>query len=211
MTVIRLFRFVPVRPSFDHVLRTEMIPDLLAKPGLEDCYLGRQGPGEVGPRIVVSVWSTREAMVEAIGDRLGVFHPEHLDDTTDQDLEILELLVTHRDAYEDATILRLLRGRTRQGELRSYAADVRRSVGHDAELGHAPLALYLADLVDDRFVTISAWREWADIEWATGGDVRRPAATRRSERLLEWAVDHYEIVGTATSTPDRRPAPTEPG
>jgi len=66
------------------------------------------------------------------------------------------------------------------------------------------MALYLADRGDDRFVTISAWREWADIEWATGGDVRRPAATRQSERLLEWDVEHYEIVArdvTAATRP----------
>jgi hypothetical protein len=204
VSVIRLFRFVPVRPSFDHVLRTEMIPDLLAKPGIVDFYSGRQGPGEVGPRITVSVWSSRDAMVEAIGDRLGVFHPELLGDTTDHELEILGVLVEERVATDPPTILRSLRGRTRPGELPTYAADVRRGVGHDAQLGHAPMALYLADRGDDRFVTISAWREWADIEWATGGDVRRPAATRQSERLLEWDVEHYEIVArdvTAATRP----------
>ena len=78
MRVIRLFSFVAARRGFDAVLRGEMIPELRAMPDLLNSYVGRQESD--GPRIVATVWDSRAAMVAAVGDTLGVFHPEYLDD-----------------------------------------------------------------------------------------------------------------------------------
>ena len=40
----------------------------------------------------------------------------------------------------------------------------------------------------DTFLTVSAWASWDDVTRATGGDVHRPLATRKPERLVDWDV-----------------------
>ncbi len=194
MSVIRLFSFRAAQLGFDRVLRTELIPELLSKPGILDCYVGRQGPDGLGPRIVATVWESREAMVDGVSDRLGVFHPEYVDATTDQALDILELRVIWRRDHDPARILRVLRGEVRSGELAAYVLDVEHGVELDAINERGPTALYLGEAGPDRFVTVSNWREWSDIERATGGNIARPRATRHPERLIAWDVEHYEIV-----------------
>jgi plasmid stabilization system protein ParE len=194
--VIRLFTFRATRPAFDEILRDEMIPDLCALPGIIDCYSARQGPEELGPRVVATVWRTREAMSQVLGDDLdaGRFHPEYIDETTDRRVEVLPLAIERRfDASDSARILRILRGSVRPGEIPAYVEDVRGGVALDAARPDGPVSFYLA-LGPDAFITLSAWRSWPDIERATGGDVRRPRATSRPERLVEWDVQHFEIV-----------------
>ena len=115
--VIRVFSFRAARRGFDDTLRSVFVPDLMSRAGIVDCYVGRQGPDDEGPRIVATVWTSRGAMVDAVGEELGVFHPEHLDATTDQVLDILELRVDWHPAGEPPRILRVLRGDVRPGEL----------------------------------------------------------------------------------------------
>jgi hypothetical protein len=194
VSVIRLFSFHTGDRAFDGVLRNVMIPDLLAKPGIVDCYVGRQETGELGPRIVAPVWESRQAMVAAVGDRLGVFHPEYLDATTDQSLEILNLRIAWRSGLLPDRILRVLRGAVRPGEIDAYVDDVEHGLQRDAADAHGPNALYLAESGVDAFVTVSAWREWSDIEHATGGNVDQPRLTRQPERLIGWEVEHFELV-----------------
>jgi len=194
LSVLRLFRYLPAKPNFDEILRTEMLPDLMASPGIEDWYLGRQGPDNTGPRIVATVWESRAAMVHAVGDRLGVFHPEHMDATTDQSLEIRELLLCLRPGGAHPKILRTLVGQTELAQLGAYVDDVARGVELDVAAGHGPTAFYIAGMDGDAFVTVSAWQSWSDIEEATGGDIHRPSATRRPERLRHWEVEHWEMV-----------------
>jgi hypothetical protein len=45
---------------------------------------------------------------------------------------------------------------------------------------------------------MSAWRDWADVEHATGGDIHQPRSTRHREHLVDWDVAHYEIVQSAS-------------
>lgn len=194
MSVIRVFSFSAARRGFDSTLRDELIPDMLEKPGIVDCYVGRRGEDDLGPRVVASVWDSREAMVDAVSDGLGAFHPEHLDATTDQVLEIVELRVAWKAESASARILRVLRGEVTPGELEVYADEVRLGVDLDTVDDDGPTALYLGRSGDDAFVTVSAWREWSHIEAATGGDIRHPDATRHSERLVTWAVELFEIV-----------------
>lgn len=190
--VIRLFSFVAARRGFDTVLRDEMIPELRAMPDLVDSYVGRQESD--GPRIVVSVWDSRAAMVAGVGDTLGVFHPEYLDATSGAVLEILDVRASWQHPREDPRILRVLRGEVRAGELDVYAAEVERGVEQDAMDERGPTALYLGHSDGLSFVTVSAWREWSDIERATGGNINRPRATSHPERLTTWEVEHFEIV-----------------
>jgi hypothetical protein len=196
--ILRLFRFRAAHPGFDEVLRTTLIPDLKGQPGLFAAYSGRQGPAEIGPRIVASVWETRDAMEATVGADLGTFHPELLADSTERSLEILPLVLARRfDVGEEARILRVLRGSVRPGELELNVEDARAGTELDGTGEHGPCALFLAQAEDDTFVTMSAWREWHDIELATGGDIHRPRATRHDERLVEWEVEHFEIVPSA--------------
>jgi hypothetical protein len=198
-SILRLFTFRAVRPAFDEILRHELVPDLSALPGIVDCYSGRQGPEEIGPRIVASVWTDLEAMTTALGEGLGhgPFHPEHLDETADRVLEILPVRIGWRASTDGAlvpTILRTLRGQVRSGGLDEYLVDVQDGVDADTAAGIGPVALYVAETGPDGFITLSAWHDWPDVEQATGGDIHQPRATRHREHLLEWDVAHFEIV-----------------
>ena len=200
--VLRLFRFRPVRKGFDAILRDELIPDLVAFPDLVDVYVGRQGPDEMGERLVASVWESRPAMAAAVGEgfELAMFHPEHLGETADRVLEMEDLAVVMQ--FDDppsmpeptAGVLRVARGHIQPGELDAYREDVRLGTLADAEAGHGPLALYLAVEPPDRFLTFSVWSSWSLLEAATGGDVRRPLATRHAERIKDWGAAHYETL-----------------
>jgi hypothetical protein len=200
--VLRLFRFRPVRKGFDAILRDELIPDLVGFPELIDVHVGRQGPDEMGERLVASVWESRAAMSAAVGERLesAIFHPERLEGTTDRALDVKELTIAMRfddsPALPQSTtgILRVARGHIQPGELDAYRDDVRIGTLADAEAGHGPLALYLVIDPPDRFLTLSAWSSWSVLEAATGGDVQRPLATRHVERIKDWGAVHYEIL-----------------
>jgi hypothetical protein len=199
-SVLRLFTFRAARPAFDEILRNRLVPDLCSQVGVVDCYSGRQGPDEVGPRVVASVWTDVAAMTSAVGDALGLFHPELLEETAERELEVFPVRLASR--YEETpgsppTILRTLRGRVREGGLDEYLGDVQEGVDGDARAGVGPVALYVAETGVDAFITMSAWRAWADVEQATGGDVHQPRATRHREHLLDWDVQHFEIVRTA--------------
>lgn len=199
--IIRLFSFRAARPAFDETLRAVLVPDLRRQPGLVEAYVGRQGPGDQGPRLVASVWTDRVAMSDAVGDGLGTFHPELLSDTTEHLLEILRVRVDRRFGPPDsASILRILRGQVRGGEMDEYVDDVRHGADLDSVSDHGPVALFLgqgeggAQGEPGRFATVSTWRDWHDIELATGGDIHRPRATRHPERLTDWDVQHYELI-----------------
>lgn len=210
-SILRLFTFRAVRPAFDEILRHQLVPDLSAQAGILDCYSGRQGPDEIGPRVVASIWVSEAAMLEALGAELGQgpFHPELLEETTDRLLEVFPICLTARDegASDPApTILRTLRGRVGQGGLAEYVADVQEGVDADERAGIGPVALYVATTATDGFITMSAWREWADVEHATGGDIHQPRSTRHREQLIDWDVAHYEIVQSASGTATARDA-----
>jgi hypothetical protein len=196
--VIRLFRFRPVRAAFDAILRDVMIPDLRALPGLLDQHVGRRGPDELGPRVVASIWSSREAMAEALGEDFDPprFHPEYLEETVDRELEVLPLAVDLRfEAQGPARIMRTLRGRVRRGERDAYVEEARIGTLADVDARRGPLALYLGIGPEaDDFLTVSVWNDWSAIEAATGGDIQRPVATRHPERIMDWDASHYEII-----------------
>jgi hypothetical protein len=198
---LRLFTFQPARAGFDALLRDTLLPDLLAFPALRDLHVGRQGPHDPGPRVVASVWSSRDAMIAAVGEDFDppTFHPEYLSETTDQRLEILELMAGLRFGAVDVAranrIIRVARGRVQPGALELYRELVLQGTCADVRAGHGPVALYLARRPDDDcFVTFSVWESWATLERATGGDADHPIATRNMEQMVEWHVEHYEAV-----------------
>ena len=195
--VLRLVRCRPVRGEFDSILRDRIIPDLLRLPGLIGVHAGRHGPDALGERLVASIWESEASMVDALGADIETtrFHPEHLDDVTDRSLEVDPLAIAVRaEGSDPERVLRLVRGRVREGELDAYVEDARKGTLQDATTRSGPVALYLAPLPPDRFVTLSVWSEWAAIEASTGAGTDRPAATRHAQRLVEVDVAHYEVV-----------------
>ena len=195
--VIRLFKFRPVRVAFDLILREEMVPALLQLPGMTDLYVGRQGPEELGPRVIATVWESRDAMSSAVGESFDqpIFLPKYLDETTERVLEFLPLAFGYRFARpERPGVLRLVNGEVRTGGLGRYVDEARAGTLADANEGRGPLALYLAPRAADGFLTLSVWSDWSSLEAATGGDVDRPIATRHAKLLDAWHAEHYEAI-----------------
>ncbi|MGZ8515288.1 MAG: hypothetical protein ACXW4H_07180 [Candidatus Limnocylindrales bacterium] len=197
--VIRLFGFRPTRPAFDNVVRDRMVPEICAQPGVVDAYAGRRGPDELGPRLVVSVWASREAMelVFAGSAQPGGFQPESLDGIADGTVEVFPAVISYRAdrVAEVPGIIRVFRGSTVPGQLARYVKETRAGVAADVAAGHGPAAFYLAaGAAVDTFVSVSVWSSWAAIELATGGDTGRPTATRRPELIASYDATHYEAI-----------------
>jgi heme-degrading monooxygenase HmoA len=199
--VIRLFRFRPARVEFDKTLRTIMVPDLRRMEGLIDVHVGRHGSEQLGDRVVATIWTDRAAMNAGMGPSLAesTFHTDRLSETTDRQFEAHELdLMLRFPGGPPSTLLRLFRGQVKPGELEAYIEEARAGTLADVEAERGPAALYLAADPPDRFLTVSLWPDWAAIERATGGDVRRPMATKDSARIVDMDIVHYEVVTEET-------------
>jgi heme-degrading monooxygenase HmoA len=180
------------------MLRDSMLSDLRQLPGLVDVHLGRRGPDELGPRLVATVWSSRAAMAATVGEDFDPpkFHPEFLSETTERVLEVMPVAISMPvEGPGPARILRVFRGRIRPGEREIYIEKARKGFLADVAVGIGPLALHLATGPGtDDFVTLSVWASWSAVEAATGGDIRRPMATRHPEYIVEWDAAHFEII-----------------
>jgi hypothetical protein len=194
---LRLFRFRPVRPAFDSILRDVLLPDLAAVHGIDEIIVGRRGPGELGERLIATIWSSRAAMVASVGESFDepVFHAELLDESTDRTLKVAPIVfdVGSTEPLEPS-VVRLVLGRTKPDAHATYLEEARAGTDADLEAGRGPIRLCLADLGENRFATVSIWGQWDTVGEATGGSVADPTATRHSELLDEWQVDHYELV-----------------
>lgn len=195
---MRLFTFRPVRSAFDGILRDVMLPDLRRMPGLLDFHLGRRGPDELGPRLLATIWSSHAEMAAAVGENFDrpIFHPEFIEETTERSLEFRPLAISMSyEGSEPRRILRTLRGSIRSGERAFYIQQANEGYLADIEAGRGPLALHLGTGPgDDDFVTISVWDAWGKVEAATGGDIRRPMATRHSDLIVAWEATHFEVI-----------------
>lgn len=206
---MRIERFVPRAIGADDELRDRLLPGLRSRSGVQYVVAGRQGPDELGTRIVVSIWASPAGLQAA---RRAADRPVTAGSAV---LDVLE-----RDGVEDLTvrvsvqpdragtawasgappgsarILRIFRGSVRTAELDAYVQDVETGTLRDIAAGTGPLALFLGvpNASDDRFVTVSVWAGWSDVEAATGGNPRNPVATRHPERLVASEVAHYEVV-----------------
>jgi len=196
-SVLRVFRYRPVRGAFDGILRDVMLPDLARLRGLEAVFVGRQGPDELGERVTASIWSSEQEMIDGVGVSFDqpVFHPELVVETSDKRLDVGPVVCSVESASDEAAhVVRLLFGRTKPGRFADYLDAAATGAREDLDRGHGPLELHVAALGDDRFVTLSTWGEWSTIADATAGSVARPSATRHAELLADWRVAHYEAV-----------------
>lgn len=175
-------------------MRRRLARALRGEPGLTDIIAGRHGPDELGTRIAVSVWAGEAG----IPDRTAALDELVASlDVTDIRSERLAVHVEFRDARDrSARLLRVFRGEVRAGELDRYVEEAEAGTRADAAAGRGPIALFLATdpAVPNRFVTVSTWPDWTTVEAATGGDVRRPIATRHPERLVAADATHFEVI-----------------
>lgn len=203
---MRIERFVPRTIGADDDLRARLIPDLGARAGLQYVVAGRQGPDDLGPRIIVSVWTPGTVLG---GVAVDARRPEPAGSAALQPDGVEDLIVrvaVQPDQVEAgrvdggppgaARVLRVFRGAVRTAERDAYVRDVETGTLRDIDAGTGPLALFLAVPAadSDRFVTVSVWPGWSEIEAATGGNPRNPVATRHPERLVASDVAHYEVV-----------------
>lgn len=197
-SVLRLFGFRPLGfgADYDARLRQSLLPALLELPGLREAYVGRRGPDDSGERIIVSIWTSGDAMAAAQsagdGDLLEIETAEEVGPCR---LEIVTLAVDLPFERADGPqVLRVFRGQVREGELDLYVEEARNGTLADAAGPHGPVGLYLGPQPPDRFLTVSVWTGWESIEAATHGNIRQPIATSNAARLVGGTATHYEVV-----------------
>lgn len=174
-----------------------MLPDLLALTAIRDAYVGRRGSDEDAERVIASVWESREAMAAELGESSDIdrFHPELSSDFAAGRLDSLPIEIgVHPERAEPPRIMRVFRGEVRVGELDAYLEEARAGTLSDVSMNEGLVSLYLGTARQSRFITVSAWTGWPAIEQATGGNVRRPLATRNAGRIAAFDVAHYEIL-----------------
>ncbi len=179
--------------TVDAAVRDEVVPRLLAAPCVRGVFVGRHG--DTGRRVIASVWDDAQPPDPGLDDSVLRMFAER-DSLPDVDVTVAPVAVAvcpDGRTPPEPHVIRLFQGRLRPGELATYLDEVR--TGATADLGDGGLvALYLAVVEADRFVTVSVWSDWEAVSRATGGDHREPSRTRHADRLEEWSADHYEAL-----------------
>jgi hypothetical protein len=213
--LLRLFTFRPERAgdSADDLLRRQIVPAMMAMPGLRFLYAARASAAEMDQRVVVSVWDDAATadgldLREALDFESSSHAADVQVETHDLDLDL-----AFADA-EAAQILRVFRGKAVPGELDNYVEHARQGTLADALADHGPEALFLARVPPDQFVTVSAWSAWDRIATSTGGNLRQPITTRHLELLESGTASFYEIVpntphGRAGGSEDQTSVPEQ--
>lgn len=192
--VVRMSSFRTRRPAFDAALRASVIPDLGVQPGVMHVLAGRQGPDEVGARLLISVWSSTASMAAAgaqIGDTQAA-----LPDTTDHQLETFPVVLRVADPEPlSSGVLRVARATVEEGHsVRDYAAIVDRDLAALRASGSGPRSVVIAATDEHAIVMVSTWPDWTAIEAATGASVSEPLRTKRQAGLVDFRADHWELL-----------------
>lgn len=200
-------------PVIDAALREEIIPDLSRLPDICHCFAARRGLGGDELRVIATVWEAGRPVPESPEIQpIGAASRDVRPLLERAQVDVLPIEVRARFARpEEARILRVFRGHVSASEMDAYLAEARTGMLADASINSGLSAFYLGTSRPNDFVTISAWTSWSAIEQATGGDVRRPFATRNSARLASHDVAHFEIVGEGVGPGAADPEdPTQP-
>jgi hypothetical protein len=193
--VLRVTRFRPREPWADigRALRTRGIPAFLAQPGLVDAWFGRRGPEFEDEHVIAAVWGSAAAERAAVRLRDVLAGPDvAVDDGGSIALPVVLDLRFPRPG--PVAILRLYDGRTHPGQLDAYVREAAQGAQQDGQSPAGPAAVCMSVDPPDHFVTVSLWTGWSSIEACTGGDVRRPLATRNRDRLAAGGPTHYEVI-----------------
>lgn len=200
--VVGLFRFRTLRPAFDGTLRDSLLPKLASRPGLARLWAGRQGPDEIGVRMLVSLWASEMAAVAALGNDgvRALQHGEHEAETADPQLEILPVVASQGNPEPLITgVLRVARGVLLNGDVRVYAQRV--SSDLVALPDGQPSSLVIADAGQAAFLMISTWPDWTAIEKSTGASIAEPLRTKRLAGVDAFEAVHYELLLDLVAAP----------
>jgi hypothetical protein len=193
----RVLRVVTFEPSasesaLDAALRGRVLPGILATAGCVDAWIGRHGAGD-NERLIASTWTAPPAddvETEALAGTELFGGTPTITSTT-----IRSICMRARfDRPEGPRLLRVVHGRSLAGQLEVFVDAARQGLAADPVATTGPLAFVLATEPPDSFTALTAWTDWASIEQATGGNVRRPAATPLVNLLADHRVAHYELL-----------------
>lgn len=205
---LRVITFAATGPeaSVDAALRDVAIPALLREPVVCEAWIGRTGRPEVRRRVLASTWTDAPADPESAPDFIALRTPGVAGSESVVDrLEQVDVQVHARfDRTDAARILRVFRGRAKPGELDAYVVAARAGMTADAERFDGLVTFVLGPKSADEFLTVSTWTSWTAVEEATGGSVQQPFATRNADRLVDFTVEHHEILPGAPIRGDRR-------
>jgi hypothetical protein len=199
---LRAVTFQAVGPdsSFDAILRSDVLPGLLAWPDVVDAWQGRRGTGD-GSHGLVSTWHEGwQADPDGAPDLQLLRSPglAVLGGVDVVSVEQLEIAVHARFSRpEPARVLRVFHGTTLPGELSDYVAEARAGMTEDAQINDGLVSFVLAHDANDRFISASTWTTWSAIESATGGNTRQPFATRNPRHLATFRIVHLELLPEA--------------
>jgi hypothetical protein len=198
------FRSTADAAVLDTALRERVLPEIGRLPGIELLYAARRAPWESGERVIVTV-RTVGLGVAAGRDEvafLTALGPELVDPTLIDGGEVMPIASSVRfERSEAPRILRVYRGVVVPGRLAAYIQRADDGARADGATITGLCGLHLASEPPGRFITVSTWLDWASIEQATGGDVRRPMATRHPELIAHGEAAHFEIVPTVEPPP----------
>lgn len=199
---LRVVTFKAVGPdsAFDAALRSDVLPELVARPDVVDAWQGRRGTGD-GSHVLVSTWRDGWSSDPAAAPDLALLRGPGLAALGGVEIvsaEQLEIAVHARfGRSEPARVLRVFHGATRRGELADYVDEARAGMTEDSRINDGLVSFVLGHDGVDRFVTASTWTGWSAIESATGGNTRRPFATRNTRRLADFRIVHLELLPEA--------------
>jgi hypothetical protein len=205
---VRLSRFRTTRPAFDAVLRTTVLPRTRARSGNVAVFAGRQGPDEIGARLLASLWipaasSNGPGAPAAAGSEADAGAEDALDGTAGQSTEVMPVVLLRLAAAPLATgILRVARGHLRDLDVASYAQDVSRDITGIQALSAGPSDLVMATPGEGSFVMLTTWRDWSAIEAATGASISEPLRTKQLPALESFEADHFELLSELPAVPD---------
>jgi hypothetical protein len=194
--IVRVATFRTTRPGFDAALRAVVMPAIHQRPGAIRVFAGRQGPEEIGARVLVSLWgssATGRDVSQVDGIDEGVTGP--LAETIERDIRVLPILLANlADAPLAAGILRLATGRLADIDVITFAETLSGHLDALRTGGVGPADVIMADAGEDSFVMLSTWPDWAAIEAGTGASVSTPLGTKRFAKLSAFDVDHFELL-----------------
>lgn len=190
---LRLLAFRPQADAADDALRQSVVPALLDRPGLVDIFLARHGAEWDDERVIVTVWDEHASTPERLEEELLAGAGIEVGDLSRLDVLPVRIALRH-PGRQAPSVLRVFRGTVRSGAWDTYLEAAQSGALFDGATNLGAIALYLAAECAPDFVTVSAWVDWPSIEAATGGDIRRPFATRNQELLERVHAAHYEIL-----------------
>jgi heme-degrading monooxygenase HmoA len=181
--------------QIDAALRDRGVSAMSGLPGVLESYAARRGPDRTSERVLASIWSSQVEHDEAMSASASETALAELDESVAQSIEVIPVVIGLRFRQASpARVLRVFRGEIREGMTDRYLSAARAGAIRDAESGEGPHGYFLGLVDDHRFVSVSVWPSWDEIQQVTGGTSEHPVATRHAEMLRAGTAQHFEIL-----------------